>query len=882
MQGSLFPHLNNIFFQDVWNDVRDEQRLDSVMVRHNDRFVTGCLQSRFMTLDLPPGKFNIYILPHIVNTRSFLGVDDVGKWIRTDTLVCEKNVLWHVYDSTGLMFPKSHVYIYVTPYRTRILVAISSDAILKLTPSLDDAEQLYMTFYRNPNINKRLSMTSATLESRTKDQTKKMLKNTYQRVSQTSPSGTNVWINGTLRPPRDLDMGENGDIVEIVSDPNVDGCFAIHPQKDRTKFFSHKDEMFKEIVHIPKCINPDNNLITHNSCTLYVEDANTNRARYLHRICPTNVTQITHNDLAVSSRILSSLKQAMSTTDINIYVQVRTYKDALPLKPNRSFLSYLYDEDDEDILGHLQGSKSPTLSFWQAAVLEQSGYVRMMFDIPSSKDANIADFYQDAIGYINLAKELSAHKSVHCNTQVVSIRKPYFLQSRKTRPLVFKNGRLVPDHFITYKETMTYIYIDLSYFYAGPSNEVAVHLFHNNDRSLDTFTPTGDAPTKMIPKNHMHDHVHMYRRISLETPVESRSATSTYAYEWIDVNARPGTYQIQHTDNDITITWASSQYDETFVLVPTTYTQHDRIDISSLVQNQEPLIVPVKLGASSVQMPVPDEYNVDVYLNGYTLIPNLDYTCMPIKKDGNVALMELIIASVDKLHAPDKKNMLDVQIHARTAFQPLSGFMVDTDAPVDVTQGLPVWVDGLSCGVIDNRSLIQASRQGRSISFDRYDTITTGHPYHIQVSVPEQDMRAYWSEADFNADKMRWQEVAAYLDKKCKKTEQPSPDNETIVIEKPHKLYSPYVMSIIKDVIEGDLILRDDPNDATFLDQFMGYTHLWERDPIYQMHTAYKNEQFVDVQPTYADTFFVGADVFPLIDRLLTLILQETRLLERE
>ena len=878
---AILPYLNKIFFQDIWNDVRDEQRTDSIMFRYNDRFITGCLQAPYLNVKLPSGKFDIYILTHIVDTRSFLSRYETGQWIRTDKLILDKNVLWHIYTSAGIMLPKSHVYIYITPHQKRIIVAVSSDAVLQLGMSPEDTDYLYMTFYRNPNINKRLTIESATIKDKTKNEIKTLLQNTYNNYIAMSPYGTDVWYNGTRRPIDILQTCEEGDIIEIIADPNVDGSFYVEPQQNKTKFFSQKDEMFKEIIHIPKDINPCNNLITHNSCTLYVEDANTKEGRYLHRLCETNVTQITHNDLAVSSRILSSLKQEMSATDVDIYIQVRTYKDTHPLKPNRSFLDYLYDESDTNILAHLQGSQSPTLSFWQAAVLEQSGYVRMMFDLPSSKDTDMFAFYQDAVGYINLAKELSTHKSVHYNTNGVSIRKPYFLRYGKTRPLVFKNGRLVPNHLISYTETQTYIYIDLNYFYAGPSNEVTVHLFHNNEQSLHEFTPTTGNTSTTIPKKYTYDTVHLYKQVVLDTPVESRSTTSAYAYEWADIDAFPGTYQVQHTDHDITITWASSQYDETFIIVPTTYTRHHHIDLAPLVQNQEPLIVPMTLGTSPVEMPLTDEYNIDVYLNGYTLIPGLDYTCMPVKKDGNVVLTELFIACVDKLNLADEENVLDVEIHAKTDFQPLKGFMEDTDASIDVNQGLPIWVDGLSCGIVDNKSLIQGCRQGNKISFDRYENIMTGDPYHIQVSIPKQNMQNYWSDSDFYKDKQRWQDVALYLDKKCKRFQQ-SNDSGPVVIEHPHKLYSPYVMSILKDVISGDLIIREDPNDATFLDQFMAYSHLWERDPVYQMHEAYKDTRFIDIQVTYADAFFVDKDAYPFIDRMLTLLLQESRLLTEE
>ena len=879
MKSSLLAYLNSVFFQDIWNAIRAEQRVNTTMLRHNNRFITGCLQVDHLNINLPPGQFNVYIIPHIVDTRSVMATD---VWVRSDTLVTEKNILWHVYYTTGIMLPKSHVYIYVPRHRTRIIIAISRLAILKTSASYQDAEHLCMTFYRNPDIQTRLDITSATLDNRTQTKTKGFLKRTYRNALDTAPYGTDLWINGHRRPFESLaDCGDN-DIVEIISDPNVEGCFTVYPQQDRTKFFSHKDSIFKDIVHIPKQINPDNNIITHNSCTLYVEDSDTGEGRYLHRIDPTSVTQITHNDIAVSSTVLSSLKQALGATSVRLHIQVRTYKHTNPLKPNNIFLSYLYDESDNDILAHLQGSKAPSLSFWQASVIEQNAYVRMMFDIPSSKDTDMAAFYRDAIGYINLAKLLCSHKSTHHNTDTVSVNKPYFLKNETLRPLIFKDGRRVPDKFIAYTTTATQVHIDLSYFYVGPSDEISVHLFREDERPLEMVTPTEDTPSKTLPIKNTRNRFHIYRRIPLDDPIASRTITSPYAYEWIDIDARPGTFQVEVDDHEVTITWASSQYGETFILIPTTYTQHTRIDISSMIHNQEPLIVPVTLG-SDVTMPLPDAYSIDVYLNGYTLIPDLDYTSIPIRQDGHVVLTELMIATVDKLNDPNEMNILDIQVHPNITIHPQRGFIQGQVAVLDTaTQGLPIWVDGLSCGIVDNKTYIKGERERSTISFIHADDIVTGHPYHLQISIPQQDMRVCWSDIDFRENIARWKEVAAYLDRRCLDTHKSDPSADRLIIEKPHKLYSPYVMSILKDILSGRLILRDDPNDATFLDQFMGYMHLRERDPIYQMHNAYKDDRFVDIYTTYADAVFIDADIYPDIDRLLTLLLQETRLLTKE
>ena len=881
MDRHLLSYLNRVFFQDIWNAIRAERRINMPIKRHNDRFITGCLQLTHDNINLPPGQFNVYILPHFVDTRNLF--PEVETWVRSDTLLSKKDILWHIYYVSGIVLPKSHVYFYVPRHRDKIIVAISRLSILKTSTDYQEADLLYMTFYQNVNRHTHMAFHGDILEKDRKLAIQKELRRVYHDYQAVSPDGTDLWINGRRQPLSKLDDCRHNDIVEIISDPDVIGCVTIHPQQDRTKYFSHRDKIFKDIVHIPKQINPDNNLITHTTCTLYVEDRETGEGRYLHRTDPLSVTQLTHNDLSVSSSVVSALKQSMGAQSIAIHVQVRTHEHTKGLKPNRSFLHYLYDEPDHAILGHLHGTKSPSLPFWHAAVLETSAYVRMMFDIPSAQDHDMAAFYQDAIGYINLAKELCAHKTSHRNTKTVTITKPYFLKNSVVRPNVFKNGRQVPDKFVNYTNTITSVHIKLNVIYVGPSDEITVYLYRDNERDLYAFTPTADNPTLTLTRQSKHDHFYLYEKRPLETSQSGRNATSDYTYIRVFPEDRPGTFQVTTTSQEVQITWASSQYDIPFIVIPTTYTQYNRIDINPYLMERDPLIIPLSLQQQNdVSLPLTDEYEIDVSLNGYTLIPGLDYTRSPLRDQEGIVLTELMIASADKLNSVEDTNVLDIQTRPTTNIHTQQGFIYGKSAFIDPDDHLPIWVDGLSCAVIDNKTYMDGQRQKTTLSFDRHDDVTTGHPYSIHIAVPQEDMRICWSDTDFREDINRWDEVATYLNKSGARVRSETASNEPLIIEKPHKLYSPYLMAIIKDVLDGTLILRDDPNNATFLDQFMDHTYLRDRDPIYQMPEAYKDARFVDVHASYEDLFFVDESIYPMIDRLLTILLQDTRLLEKE
>jgi hypothetical protein len=78
----------------------------------------------------------------------------------------------------------------------------------------------------------------------------------------------------------------------------------------------------------------------------------------------------------------------------------------------------------------------------------------------------------------------------------------------------------------------------------------------------------------------------------------------------------------------------------------------------------------------------------------------------------------------------------------------------------------------------------------------------------------------------------------------------------------------------MRDMIEGDLVVSNDPDDTLFLAQFSDYAYLKERDPGQITPNAKLDRIYADVMSTYVTNWTVAdVQLYNLIERLVTLTL---------
>ena len=100
--------------------------------------------------------------------------------------------------------------------------------------------------------------------------------NAYYNLSTEDKNKTLCFIDGHEATPLSLTDIEYGQYVELVYDPDIicNITLDLTNPDDSNIYRSTIDDTYKYLVHIPKSYNPDNLIITHNTCDLFIRPIN--------------------------------------------------------------------------------------------------------------------------------------------------------------------------------------------------------------------------------------------------------------------------------------------------------------------------------------------------------------------------------------------------------------------------------------------------------------------------------------------------------------------------------------------------------------------------------------------------------------------------------
>lgn len=132
-------------------------------------------------------------------------------------------------------------------------------------------------------------------------------RNAVFALATTTPSKKIVFVNGRESQLYAAEDVRNFDYIEIIHDPDIICRINLDLSKvgQNNTYRSSIHNMYKQIIHIPKTYNSENNIITHNTCDVFIRPKNTDNARlsglFVHRFNTTDKVCVTgHSDAAVN------------------------------------------------------------------------------------------------------------------------------------------------------------------------------------------------------------------------------------------------------------------------------------------------------------------------------------------------------------------------------------------------------------------------------------------------------------------------------------------------------------------------------------------------------------------------------------------------------
>lgn len=855
---AIVGYLDEYCFQSIWNSVHSEYRGNFQLTSVNARLQTSAFAFDNSVIGLPSGgSYRVFRFAKSLLNGSFELPTSQSKWYSLVDIATVEGVKLSVYDIEGHLTPMAQTYVFLPTGADIGFLIIQSDALVASIPDGLNVD-LFMTVFKNPRD------TDAPWSISSRKLVKLTDADTDIAIAKAAPAGQGFAVlNGISYPDlTQLPKLKIGDYIDVGVDPTVYVEYVVQIDDTDKGYLSTKYSGHRKILHCPKALNPNQWLLTHDGATVFVRNVDTKESVYFHRVDPVSIKQITHNDLSASYMTLLSFKNALNATQVEVVVRVRAHEIKRVLMSESAWIADLYLCDDDLIVDNLRGDTDETLTFWSAASLEDSGYINLMFNDPYSIDTKRLDTYVNALGYYSTAAILST--SVYFGTYQnadLFVEKSFAQIGKTTTPFVYNNGIKIPQSHVTssdYDTNHVGITIDKDYpISAGTA--VQIHLLDAGDPTPTVFVPSADTPTLTIPSTVFS----VYTKTD-DTPVQGWKRTSSAGYVYTPPGYR--TYAVVNNDDGTaTLTFAAGMYGKTILVPPSRFCWKETYNLDDLIANFEPFIFPVQVEAADGSLlPVLGYGNVSVYLNGRYLVRDVDYKLDPVygANSGGVMLLDLIVNCRSYFDPKGTGNQLEVYI--TTDRSPSTDVGYVTDNILARTDVVSFWYPQVS--VCHAEGVLQTNLLDNAVYMMSMNPLQNGNLFELKPVYPEivAEMLSDYSSV---GDERTISAINTYLGRM-----RPSP-GDLVTLSMEHKLYSTYITAILHDLVNGIIVIKDDPNEATFLSQFADYDYLRDRDPTLTDNDTRVDRGYLSIAAAYTQFPPMTATQTRLVQKLIGLTL---------
>lgn len=558
----------------------------------------------WQTLSLPTKKerYHVYQIGQIHPT--LLGLfPERGVWRTLANVANLEKLVVDLYVKRGIQLPRTESYVLINRDQN-VLIAV------KIQPRIEvnlNTEPLFVRLYSNAFFDSDRAIhdsyndliTVGGGKVTTADQIPKWQRTV--RELREKPGLTNTYVNGRLVDAFNPINAKVGDIVEWVYDSTVLRVVEF-PVKDLQTFNSIIDGKRKYLLHYPESNN--NTIEYRDDIDVYLVRYDPSKAGafegvYYHKNVEDAVRMVTHKDYAipvayVNGYVNDSQGRWLDVKDLTVRLISRKSGYDRPLVNEHHRIRELYKLDEQDVLKAMLGIDS-TVPEWRADQLELSGYTKIMRS--RGLDVN-RQMVQDAYGYNAIAKLVGETPAIVFNAagaKVVNL--PYGLRINATMYEFDFQGKLLGYYYHSMGD---------QYFPVNPGCTLVEGIVGKGGLEQDTVF--GSAPRLNLQQN--------YRFYTCD--IKAGVATEI----WKDVTGS-GDYDIvdgQVVWNiDTTRKYTQIKGDAKFLAYTYKMTPTDGLLRFSL--NATETHAGVKK-TRVLNLPVG---KLELWLNGYQLIENLDY-----------------------------------------------------------------------------------------------------------------------------------------------------------------------------------------------------------------------------------------------------------------
>lgn len=856
--------INQYLFDNVWNEPVSEYRINIHPQLVKTSSVSGSFQAIDSTIYLPTTD-EPYFVWYMKYSDTNIGLNlEKGRWYDTATVCNEFNTLIHAYIVNGAMLPKGSVCIRYNYAKSIIFVAIKKKAF-NLQGNLSLLNKLYLTIYYDSDIPNDISVLSIYVNNRSsirsaQEQVDRFIRSTGIRDDkQLMVFKNGIEITNGVPTITDYDTW-----YDYIVDKNIIGKvdIKIGNNSEDPVFLSTKDNVWKQLIHIPKAVNSNNYVITHNTCDMFIRDEdNPVSGLYLHRVTATGrtVSQVTHNDMSVPLFIIDAYRDYLHTQNVSIHLVLRKHDKDNVLIPNAEYIDLLYADThtDTDIINILTGKGPDYLPFWRADNLESSEYVKMMFDTPEqfATTENVSR-YIDTFGYYNtvnlLCKRIIDTIVTDGYTGSITYNLPLMFLGLNVLPIVYLNGKMLLTKYYTYistpgSNTCKITISDEIYVRQGDRISVIFNLTDNN--STYKVQPTRSQLTYTVA----YTNPVVYEIISVDT-VKGVNTSSDVAYK---LCPRLGNIYTLTSNNDgtVNITFNDGVIGKTFIVENSSASYIKTYQLNEYTDSGKTIAIPITTIVTDTvddNIPILGYKSLNVYLNRDYLVPGIDYFVNEVKDaDGNIAVSELVIQTMDSFIEGDD-DVLTVVYSVADTDDCSVGFSIQ-DKLYDETP-INLVYDRLTTIHVDG-SLERNTTYHKTYTTIPANKYREGSTFEIKTVTPKvihDFLNGYNKSTDINRITLL---NRYFADKK-------PVDPDVLVMERKHRIYSTFLNNFIQDILSGKIEVIYDPDINRMNSAIRPYLYLKDMDLVFK---ANNDQRFLDYYPQYVN-YEIDTALKPVID----------------
>lgn len=872
--------LNQYIFDKVWNEPYKEYRRNIVPISMTPSQIRGHWSYRSESAMMPDSTKSYYVYGIDRGTFGNIRINtgstteppacvETSTWVSLTEYLNSSNLVLRVHGEHGEMLYRSKIYIRDAKDPRLLLMAIERKMFSDILGRTYNHKNIYIAIYFDSD-----NVDDIIIHDYYPSTQQELIIAANACINADVVKST-IFVNGRVCTITSVTDIKIGDYIEIVEDDNIRCVFELDLSQDlqNRQYQSQVTNTLNQIIHIPKEHNVNNEIISHNTCDVYMTPRNTPNRRmeglFVHRANPASpFVQLTHNDFAFPETIIDSYKNKLGTDEVVLTTKIRTHRKNNVLSRDASYIDLLYIHDDKTINDFLEDNGPIDFHFWSARELEISEYIKaIMHPIAIKIHPENMDKYINALGAMNVLSLISnrVKRFIISDIQdrVFVFGLPVVFTAVTVFPSVYLRGLKVPSELVTVSQSsigcITVILHESITLNTG--DDLVIELFENNPNPTYKFIPVLDNTTIVVnlpaPK--------IYEKITLSEPIYGVDKISTTSYRPVNIEQF---CTVTEVVGGLSIECHPQLYGKELIIEGEEglYRIYGNVQQQLNDKNNITVDLMTQLVDSEELVPIIGPARLVVHLNNKLLIENLDYKIVRLVDiENSQAIYQVVIQNMSYLVSND--NMVEIFIIKEKMIGPDYGFVINNDA---IGAGrMPVWIDNGSVLHVDGYMIKDVELSaGRLIIHNA--TYRNGAPYGVRTVLPKVAIE-YMNDFPVDNDLNRFLQIQEYL------YGLPEYDENMVVVEHSHHIYSTFVCTVVRDVLLGTKVLTYEPDDDKVLDQVSEYIYLKQLDIVYQHRPDLR---YVDVFPIYQQLQISNPDTFRNLMRFISVALPKDTIID--